>query len=175
MSAAAPAYRKLPGGGLTWKGRGQLWVGEDHLLEVSSFLMIEHYRRFFFYDVKAFIVQRTKLQLAWNWVHGGIGLVCVLMAAGSWGIGAEYADEDWHVGMYVLAVMFGVAAVILLTLFLVNWLLGPSCRCYLLTSTGWHALAAPARLGPAGRMQAQIIPLIEAAQVGLSTAESGAS
>jgi len=50
-------------------------------------------------------------------------------------------------------------------LFLLNCLLGPTCRCHLLTtSAGWHPLAAPTRLRSARRVFAQLAPFIEAVQ-----------
>ena len=52
-----------------------------------------------------------------------------------------------------------------LLLFLINSLLGPTCRCHLqTTAAGWHLLAAPARLRAARRVLARLAPLIEAAQ-----------
>jgi hypothetical protein len=170
MKTDAP--RKLPGSGLNWTGRGKLWQGQDHLLEVTTLFIMQHYRRFFFHETKAFSVQRTKVRLGWALGQGGVGAICALVAGSLWWIGERNPDEDWHVLLYVFAGMIGAAALFCLALLAVNLLLGPSCRCHILTPTGWHVLAAPARLGPALRVQAQIIPLIEAAQLTLAHSDT---
>jgi hypothetical protein len=164
MSAPVPVYRKVPGGGLSWKGHGGLWLADDHLLEVSSVFILEGYRRFFFQETRAFVVQRTNVRFIWAWVLGGVGAVFALIAAGAWWFGAANASEDWHIALYFPAVMFGLGALLFLTLCVINLSLGPSCRCHILTSTGWRALSAPTRLGRARRAQAQIASIIESTQ-----------
>jgi hypothetical protein len=164
MSGVPPAYRKVSGRGLTLTGRGRIWLADDHLIEVISSMVVESYRRYFFQDTMAFVVQRTKTRLAWAWVQGGIGFVALLLGVGAAFIGASNSSEEWHVVMYILGGIAGALALICLTLLMINLLLGPSCRCHILTSTGWHALAAPTRLGPALRLQARVVPAIEAAQ-----------
>ena len=164
MSTAAPVYRKIPGGGLSWKGRGGLWLAEDHLLEVTSILVLEQYRRFFFQEARAFVVQRTNLRLIWGWVLGGLGAVLGLVAGSAFWVALANSSEDWHVAFYIPAVLFGAGSLFFLTLWVVNLSLGPTCRCHLLTSTGWHALSAPTRMGPAGRAEAQIVSIIQTAQ-----------
>jgi hypothetical protein len=177
MNTAAPAYRKIPGGGLSWTGRGRLWLAEDHLLEVTSILVLESYRRFFFHEARAFVVQRTKARFVWSWILGGLGVVFGVIGGIAWWFGAANASEDWHVALYFPAIFFGGGAVIFLVLWVWNLALGPSCRCHLLTSAGWHALSAPTRLGPAGRAQALIISIIQTAQgpAPSPTAEAGAT
>ena len=75
-----------------------------------------------------------------------------------------------NVALYVVGAVFGVIALIIFGLLSINLLLGPSCRCHVLTTTGWHALNAPLRLGPALQVQARISPLIDAAQSNLPAA-----
>ena len=164
MSTAAPVYRKVPGGGLSWKGIGSLWLAEDHLLESSSIVILEQYRRFFFTDARAFVVRRTKVRFIWSWILGGVGAVFALVALSAWWFGAANAAEDWHFALYVPAFLFGFGAVVFLVLLVINLSLGPTCRCHLLTSTGWHALSAPTRLGRAVEAQAQIVSIIQTAQ-----------
>jgi len=164
MSISGPAYRKVPGGGLSWKGHGGLWLAEDHLLEVTSVVVLENYRRFFFQDARAFIVRRTNVRFIWAWVLGGVAAVFALIAGGAWWLGAINAKEDWHVALYFPAVLFGLGAVALFVLLIINLALGPSCRCHLLTSTGWQALSAPTRLGRAQRAQEQIVSVVQAVQ-----------
>lgn len=164
MTAETREYHKIVGRSLSWAGRARLWLGADHLLEVVSSTVVERYRRYFFHDTLAFVVQRTKMQVAWLWVQAVIGGGALLLAVGSALAGAEWAAEDWHILLYILAGISGVGAVLFFTLLGLNVLLGPSCRCHVLTSTGWHALAAPTRLKPAVRLQEQVVALVEAAQ-----------
>jgi len=175
MSAAAPLHLKLPGGGVTWSGRGSLWLGEDHLLEVNSLLIVERYRRFFFHETKAFMVQRSKARFIWAMVQTGVGGIFAIVAALIAWPGASTAGDDWHVLFYVMAGIFGALALVCFVLLAINLALGPSCRCYVLTSTGWHALSAPARLGPAEQVQARVFPIIEAAQAPSPATEATAT
>ena len=71
------------------------------------------------------------------------------------------------------AVLFGLAAAVFLAVLTVNLLLGPTCRCHLLTATGWHALSAPnAPRAAWAKAQAQIISVIQAVQ-GAASAPAG--
>jgi hypothetical protein len=172
MSAAPPIYRKLSGGGLSWRGIGSLWLAEDHLLEVASIVMLENYRRYFFADARAFVVRRTKVRLIWGWILGGVGATFAIVALGAWQLGLANAAEDWHFALYVPAFFFGVGALVFFVLLIINLSLGPTCRCHLLTPTGWYALSAPTRLGRANGAQAQIVSIIQSAQ-GSATAPAG--
>jgi hypothetical protein len=164
MSGPSSLYRKVSGGGFSWKGYGGLWLAEDHLLEVSSVVVTETYRRFFFQDARAFVVRHTKVRVIWSWILGGLGAGLGLLSLLSWWIAAINFDQDWHVALYFPMAIFGVGAVVFLTLWGINLALGPTCRCHLLTATGWHALSAPTRLGRAARAQSQIASVIEASQ-----------
>ncbi|HEY3898659.1 MAG TPA: hypothetical protein VGM54_08605 [Chthoniobacter sp.] len=170
----APVHHKLPGGGVHWTGRGKLWLGDDHLFEVTTLFVVESYRRFFFREIKALTVRRTKARLIWALVLGGLGLLFALVTAGFAWSGFKSSAVEVRPLMYGMAIIFAPLAVLCLTLLGFNLALGPSCRCYVLTATGWHALAAPSRLGPAVQVQARIIPIIEAAQGGAPDSETAA-
>ncbi len=161
MNPAAPAYRKLPGRALAFSGIGRLWLADDHLLEVESLLFHERYRRFFLKDIAAIVIRRTKVRLYWNLAHGILGLVGGAVC----GALLYFGNQDTRMFMYIFAGMIAPFAFVFLLLFLINSLLGPTCRCHLqTTSSGWHPLAAPSRLRKARRVLAQLAPLIEAAQ-----------
>lgn len=176
MNSPDPTYRRLPGRGLGWSGFARIWIAEDHLLEVNSLLVSERYRRFFLRDISALVVRRTKVWLAWNIVHGVLGLGGALLAGGLWW-GSMTAGSGAREVLQVFAVMTSPFAVFFLILFFINLILGPTCRCHLQTTTaGWHALTAPTRIRSARRFVAQLAPLIEAAQASpapppLATAE----
>ncbi len=165
MNAPGPVYRKLPGRGLGWAGLGRLWIAEDHLLEVNSLLVSERYRRFFFKDISALVIRRTKVRLAWSIAHGVLGIGGALLAGGLWWGGTLVAEQEPRIMLWVFAGMAAPFALLFLVLLFINLLLGPTCRCHLqTTSAGWHPLAAPTRLRPARRFLAQFTPLLEAAQ-----------
>jgi hypothetical protein len=172
MNTPAPVYLKVRGRGFSWKGHGSLWLAEDHLLEATSVIVLESYRRFFFREIRAFVVQRTSLRTVWGWLFGGGGIAFgVIAGLASW-IGIANAKEDWHVAFFVPAVLFGAAAAILLSLCVINLSLGPSCCCHVLTSTGWHTLTAPKRMSKAMSVQAQVSSLIQATQDEGATADA---
>ena len=93
MDAATPVqYQRLPGGGMARKGSSfiaatrttcRLWLGDDHLLQVESMGgYSETYKRFYFRDIQAIIVQRTRTWVVWNIVLGFFagGLLILLLA-----------------------------------------------------------------------------------------------
>ncbi len=165
MKSAAPAYRKLPGRSLAFGGLGRLWLAEDHVLEVESLLVHERYRRFFLKDIAAIVVRRTKARLWWNLGHGALGFGGAGLVGGLWWGGTFVKAEEPRVMLWVFAGMIAPFALVFLILFLINSLLGPTCRCHLqTTAAGWHPLAAPSRLRAARRVVARLAPLIEAAQ-----------
>ena len=165
MNSAAPDYRKLPGRGLGFGGLGRLWVAEDHVLEVESLLFHERYRRFFLKDIAAIVVRRSKARLYWNIAHGVLGFGGAALAGGLWWGGTFVKEQEPRVTLWVFAGMIAPFALFFLLLFLINSLLGPTCRCHLqTTAAGWHPLAAPTRLRAVRRMLARLTPLIEAAQ-----------
>lgn len=164
MSKPPAVYRKIPGRSYTWRGHGRLWLGEDHLLEATSVIIVENYRRFFFHDIRAFVLQRTNGRSKLGWIFGAVGGVFGLIALAAWWFGRDNAGEEWHPMFYVIAVLFGVPSLLLFVLFLINLLRGATCRCHLLTGTGWKVLSAPTRVGPASRMEAQLVAQIQAAQ-----------
>src|SRR5258707_9925650 len=104
-------------------------------------MVLEQYRRFFFQEARAFVVERTNVRLIWGWVLGGVGAVFALIAGSTLWVALANASEDWHVAFYFPPALFGLGAVFFLTLLVINLSLGPSCRCHVLTSTGSHALS----------------------------------
>lgn len=165
MSAASDSpYRKVRGGGYTWKGRGRLWLASDYLLEVNSILIIETYRRFFLHDIRAFVIQRTNVRRIWGWVFGVVGVIAGLIAGSFVWMALANRAEDWSPALYFPAGFFGLVFLLCLVLWILNLTSGPSCSCQVLTEAGWRALSAPRRLGPALRAQTEIVGMIHAVQ-----------
>jgi hypothetical protein len=165
MSAASnPSYRKVRGGGFTWKGRGQLWLAPDFLLEVNSIFITETYRRFFFQDIRAFVIQRTNVRRIWGWIFGVVGLIAGVVTGSLLTTALVNHTEDFSTALYIPAGFFGVAFLFCLVMWILNLTFGPSCNCQVLTQAGWRALSAPRRLGPALRVQAEIVGMTHAVQ-----------
>ena len=59
-------YVKLPGRAFFLFGAKRLWQGPDHLLWVESLMGQEHYRRFYYKDIQAVVLQRTKTHHYWS-------------------------------------------------------------------------------------------------------------
>jgi len=51
-------YKKLPGSLRGFIRRASLWEGSDHLLSVSGTRFSEEYRRFYYRDIEAIIIQK---------------------------------------------------------------------------------------------------------------------
>jgi len=72
-------YRRLPGGKSGLLRRDTLWLGPDHLLHVRSSRFSEDYRRFYFTDIQALVVQHRPVgnRLAVDWVAIGVGVAAL--------------------------------------------------------------------------------------------------
>lgn len=159
MPEAVPHYTKLPGRGTGLDGSVRLWMGEDHLLAVSSYFIFERYARYHFEDIRGLIVQRTRLRATLNAVLGVIalfGLLFVFIALGVTWLGWVAVEESTLQFLRALllpaASLAAAIAVAALIALLINTLRGPSCRCHLLLPTGRVTLAAPSRLKDANHL-----------------------
>jgi hypothetical protein len=161
MPDAPPiTYARLPGSGLSRKGAAfisvaritcRLWLGDDHLLQVEAAGgYSETYKRFYFRDIQAIIIQKTKTWFVANTVLGVLTGLFLL-----WGISVH--DEG---GRIFLGFMTGLLGLFLL----VSLLRGPSCVCFLKTAVHMEELPSLRRRRNAERVLARIKPLIEAAQ-----------
>ena len=161
---ANPAYRKLPGFGLGISGKSRLWLGSDHILQVTSSLVAERYRRFYLRDIESVIVQGTGARRIWNWIHGIVGGLSGLLGGGFAGLGFWVEDEAGRVMLLIVAGSFGVVCAACLLIVLINSLLGQGCAGFIRTRGGIERLPALRRLPQAQRFLAEISPRIESAQ-----------
>lgn len=150
-------YRKLPGRsptlrfGVTSAPASSLWLGPDHLLLVLQTPTREEYRRFDYRDIQEVFVQENNRRLILNIV---LGVIIAILA----GIAAVSSFGPVSVGF--LAVMGGPALILLI----VNTVLGPTSRGYLLTAVGVEELSSLSRLGTARRAVAQLTEEIQRVQ-----------
>src|SRR3954463_10314707 len=120
MKKAAP-YKKLPGFGRGLASYTRLYLGADHLLQVSSTMFTERYKRFYFRDVQAIIILRTPIWIWFMFALGGCGALMLFIAL---------ISQDDKVAVWVFSVLAGL----FLTFAVAHALRGPSCRCYIRTA-----------------------------------------
>lgn len=140
--------------------RVSLWLGSDHLLHVEHNGFTESYKRFYFRDIQAIIVQETARRNIWNAVLGLPLAICLI------GVIATAVPPANLAGMFVWSVF---AALLLLPL-VINNLRGTACTCYLRTAVQTEELGSLGRIRQTQKVLVKIRPLIAAAQ-GQLTAE----
>jgi hypothetical protein len=168
MAEPSPVkYSKLPGAGISRKGSQliaatrtgvRMWLGDDHLLQVESVGgYSETYKRFYFRDIQAFCLRKTKAWFAANVVLGFLTGMFLLWAL---------TVHD-SAGVIALGIFTGVFGMFLL----LSVVRGPTCTVHLKTAVHYEELASLRRLRNANKVLARIRPLIEAAQ-GTAPAET---
>jgi hypothetical protein len=132
--------------------RVQLWEGRDHLLLVEWDGYREYYKRFYFRDIQALIVQPTREALFLN-----APLVVLVLGFGI--LAATLQETGFRIFFLVLAALAGV-------LLVSNLVAGRSCRTYIQTAVQRDELVSLNRLRRATAVVDQLRPLILAAQAG---------
>ncbi|HEX9880370.1 MAG TPA: hypothetical protein VGB25_09270 [Candidatus Binatia bacterium] len=129
-------YLRLPGRGIRRERffspaatTSSLWLAEDHLLCVDNDRFGEDYRRFYYKDIQAITVRRTRRWEAWN----AAWIVLAGVAAGS------MALLGGPVFLWALEGAFCAGL-------LVNLLRGPSCICHLYTAVHTEELPSVGHL-----------------------------
>lgn len=155
--ASAHTYKRLPGGSVRRFVSQRLWQGTDHLLVIASQFLTERYKRFYYQDIQAITITRSSTGVLVGVILAILAGFFVLWAA------LGFLLLDWTAMPTVIVTGIGV---IWLLLFLVNILLGPTCRCFLYTAVSCEELYALGRVRTARRAVARLRPLVEAAQGG---------
>lgn len=158
MSAPAsitPVYAKLPGTGTNALQQVWLYLGPDHLLQVTSNGFSESYQRFYFRDIQAIAFHHTHAGQMLNLLFAGLAFLSLLpgMAIGNGAI-----------------IVFGIVAVIWMTLLGVNVARGPTCATYLTTAVQTRRLPSLNRIPRALKVIDRLRPLIATAQGELPSA-----
>ena len=120
MARAQKMYRRLPGNAAALASYHRLWLGPDHLLAVRSVGFSEEYKRFYFSDIQALIVQKTDRREILN-------VICALAAILFGLLTLAISNPVWH-GFWIILTALAVF------LLLVNWLRGPTCVCHVRTA-----------------------------------------
>lgn len=144
-------YRKLKFKEKGLVGQNSLWMGEDHLLQVSLSACTERYRRFFFKDIQNVVITPGRERLITN-------VVCGIFLLGFAGLAV--VTRNVEVAPYIFVVM----DVVLLIAMLVNTLKGQGARVHILTAAGLTSLQAVKRMPKARRLCDQLAQEISAVQ-----------
>src|SRR4051812_21624606 len=103
MAEQRKEYQRVSRPYLGLNGTASLWVGSDHLIQVTNRFGWERYRRWFYQDIQALVARRTATRLIWNVVVGLSGIF-IAMAAGLLAANWSSAPGD-RTGTMTLAVL----------------------------------------------------------------------
>lgn len=142
-------YKKLPGKKRGLGGTQTLWAGPDHLLLVRSMAYEEQYQRFFYSDIQAIAMHKTRRGLLEKLLTG-------LAVVGA-GLALNQADPLGRP-------FWGVAAAVAVFLFLYFLVTGRTYKCRLQTAAQKVELPSLNREWRIKRALARIRPLVEKAQ-----------
>jgi uncharacterized integral membrane protein len=143
--------------GIVAVSQSNLWLGSDHLLSVERVHYNEKYRRFYFRDIQAITLRRTKRSLVLTLIVGILLLLFLLLIVVSSAIEARV----------VWSILAGVCAIPLV----VNLIYGPACTCELRTAVQTENIPSMSRVRRARKVLERIRPLIAAAQGQLTPEE----
>ena len=144
-----PNFRKLPGGGRGLARTSSYWLGSDYLLAVYVEGYLERYRRFYYRDIQAIVLRKTRRR----------ALTCTalgLLTVGALG-SALTANGATRIALFV-------SGGLLLIAIIVNVVRGPTCVCHLRTAVQMEKLTGMNRLRTARRAIALLTSRIDAAQ-----------
>ncbi|MBT8341111.1 MAG: hypothetical protein KJP07_13930 [Desulfatitalea sp.] len=136
-----------------------MWQGPDHLLWVTSGMIHEQYKRFFYKDVQAIILRKTGRQHIWTTVWSLLALLYGALAL-----------VDGTAG-----IVGGVIASLCVLSLLLNLYFGPGCAVYLQTAVQLERLPNLVRIPTACKAIDRIKTLAEGAQGKFSFQSASAS
>ena len=141
--------------------RDSLWLGKDHLLSINSTWFTEEYKRFYFRDIQAIVIRKTRRREFWTMILSLLLLPCAGLAI------QQFSKTGLSADLLPWGIMTGIVALPLV----LNNLLGPACTCYVRTAVQVEQLASMNRVRRAHRILERIRPLIAAAQGELTPEE----
>jgi hypothetical protein len=134
--------------------RQSLWLARDHLLSIRSNRFIEEYKRFYFRDIQALTIRKTRRRQLWNAVLSLLLLVWLGLFM------SQMPQSGLSSDLWPWFVLLALAGVPLL----INNLRGPTCTCYIRTAVQVEELPSLNRLRKVHKIEQRIRPLIAAAQ-----------
>ena len=131
MAERSLPYRRIAGHGTGLGAHARLYQGPDHVLQVSSTGFSETYKRFYFRDIQAIILENKPWRLWWTCSLGILLLLFLAPASMTTG---------------VVAAIYWVVVASCAVALMINWALGPSCACYIRTAVQTERLRALTRI-----------------------------
>jgi len=157
-------YKRLPGRYRSSTGERTLWLGADHLLAADRVYFEDRYRRFYFSDIQAFVVQATN---RWHVITAILAVLTLALLTPGW--------LFWQKKEYEIAFMAVLPAALVFIALVVNLAKGKSCRCSLQMKVGIHDLPSIRRMRQAGKVLLKIRPLVNFAQKGVQVSTGNSS
>jgi hypothetical protein len=134
--------------------RQSLWLAQDHLLSIRSNRFTEEYRRFYFRDIQAITIRKTRRRQFWNMVLSLLLLVFLGIFM------SQVTQSGLSSDLWAWSVVLALVGVPLL----MNNLRGPTCTCYIRTAVQVEELPSINRVSKVHKILGRIRPLIAAAQ-----------
>ena len=165
---AGISYRRLPGRtpwfrfGGTSAPSTSLWLGPDHLLKVERSASRETYKRFFFRDIQAVVIQESSRRSSIGIFDLATMLVIFLLAGA---IGSFSLNSMLTAALIASPFFIGL---------IVNLALGRSSQAVLVTAVGTESLGSLSRLDRAADSLQRLAAEITKAQGELATAQLAA-
>jgi hypothetical protein len=130
--------------------RAQLYLGPDHLLLLEKTFCRESYRRFYFRDIQALVLQKTN---DWLWYS----LICLggSLLFGAISLAAVNSSARYFFLPLTAACVLGLV---------INSALGQSCHCHMRTAVQYEILPGLHRVREADKIRQRLRPLLQEAQ-----------
>lgn len=148
--ATTQHYERLPGIGHGFGTYGTLYLGEDHLLSVTTMGYSQEYKRFYFHDIQAIIIRRTILGRTWSLAWAGCALILTMLI-----LNATETFTQQLLGGILGICLVGLA---------INTALGPTCVSHIRTAVQSERLPSLRRLRKTMLIVNRLQPLIATAQ-----------
>lgn len=142
---------------------GSLWLGADHLLSLLSTGYTENYKRFYFRDIQAITIEKTRTWQIWNFIWGVAVFITLTGLLTSWPKGSP---ASWSGDQMAGGIFLGGLMIVLAVFLSINLFLGATCKCYLRTAVQIEELPSVRRIRHAQKIVEKIRPLIATAQGG---------
>lgn len=156
---------------VVFQSRTSLWLGADHILSVDSTGYTETYKRFYFRDIQAIVVQKTRVFQVLNIILGSLVLILLLLTVAIVPKTAPAWNSEGPAAVIILGIFIGLFVVVLLF----NLIAGPTCRSFLRTAVQIEQLPPLGRIRKVRKVLRKIHPLIAEAQGGELSPEAVAA
>lgn len=155
MAEHSTTYEKFPGKHRKFVGTDRLWFGQDHLLLVSSTGISEDYKRFYFKDIQAFNIIKTRNHMILMII--GFLLLGITAGLSVW----LYKLDNHNAEMLIPGSIIGFIFICYLAWLFIK---GPSCKSFVYSSVQKERLTPLKTIKKARKFLGIILPKIEASQ-----------